>query len=420
MFVFVSKYGDALCVAYKIQLEGYRLVSALISEEKNKEMFDGMLHKQDVFAYSPNDNIVIFDMVGFGKEAERLKKLGYTVIGAHPLCDRIEKERSYGIEVVRAGGISVPETYVFNTVEEAFAFEPPHGGNWYFKPEGNAPTNTTFKVSAEDYGPLAKVLARDLPADWDQPILIQAEVKGIEVSTEVWLRNGEVLWPANHTFEDKRFLAGNLGPNTGCSGNVVIVPEESRLAEHLFNPKLFQTLGLDNYIGPLDINAIVTEDDAYFLEFTARFGYDALQTLLFLNNRALTEVFEILTRSSGYPFDFPEGYLAYGQRITIPPYPYRDPEYCSKGTPIRYKEKDEPHIWWGDVKRDDEGRLVCAGADGNLAVITTKARSYKAAKAEWLDIVERFQVPDLQYKLDGADRFETDALQLQKWGWIKF
>src|SRR5581483_10364453 len=59
-------------------------------------------------------------------------------------------------------------------------------------------------------------------------LIVQRRVKGIEVSTEGWW-NGKAWINFNHTFEEKRFMAGDLGPNTGCMGNVVVSRGRNKL-----------------------------------------------------------------------------------------------------------------------------------------------------------------------------------------------
>ncbi len=72
-------------------------------------------------------------------------------------------------------------------------------------------------------------------------------------------------------------MEGDKGPNTGCMGNVVFTTEGNRLTEQALMP-LSPLLKKVGYVGPIDVNCILTATDAYFLEFTTRFGYDAIQT----------------------------------------------------------------------------------------------------------------------------------------------
>ena len=115
-------------------------------------------------------------------------------------------------------------------------------------------------------------------ADATGSFILQEFIKGTEVSVEGWF-DGSEFWLLNSTLEDKKFMNDNRGPNTGCSGNLVLlIKSTDRIyREGLEKSKsILQQLG---YRGMIDLNTIVTEDKAYGLEWTPRFGYDASATL---------------------------------------------------------------------------------------------------------------------------------------------
>src|SRR5207249_2076381 len=88
--------------------------------------------------------------------------------------------------------------------------------------------------------------------------VLQRFIEGIEVSVERWYSHGHPV-PSldNATFEEKKFLAGNLGPAVGCMGNVVLTPTPllvQRTIAHLDRWALAH-----HVTGPIDLNTIVNE-----------------------------------------------------------------------------------------------------------------------------------------------------------------
>ena len=54
-------------------------------------------------------DIVVFDDVGFGKEADTLRKAGKAVVGGSVYTDRLEEDREFGqSEMKRLGMLTLP------------------------------------------------------------------------------------------------------------------------------------------------------------------------------------------------------------------------------------------------------------------------------------------------------------------------
>ena len=81
------------------------------------------------------DKIIVFDMVGSGAIADRLKKQGYMVFGASSLADKLELDRAFGTKAMQTAGIPTPPTMVFTTFDEAIQYVETKGGRFVFKPD---------------------------------------------------------------------------------------------------------------------------------------------------------------------------------------------------------------------------------------------------------------------------------------------
>src|SRR5208337_1414088 len=99
-----------------------------------------------------------------------------------------------------------------------------------------------------------------------------------------------------------------------------------------------------------------------FLEWSPRFGYDAIYCLLALIETPITEFF-----LNDFKADFKDGFVA-SQRITIPPFPYHDSKLLNVFAKDILVGGNAKNMWWEDVYMGD--RMRCAGSDGILGVVT--------------------------------------------------
>ena len=215
--------------------------------------------------FKPYD-LVIFDCTGNAELAEEAAKVS-PVIGDSELASKLEDDRQFGIEVMEECGIEVPPYQTFENPEEAKSFIAENPKRYVYKPfvvdgEEQECDTTYVSDSAED-------LTRSIDALFEDskgaPFLLQEVVEGTEISTEGYF-DGARFHFLNHTLEEKKFMSGCYGPNTGCSGNLVWVPEhDNRLMGEI--KKLTPFLKEAGYRGMIDLNAIVNESHAYGLEF---------------------------------------------------------------------------------------------------------------------------------------------------------
>jgi phosphoribosylamine-glycine ligase len=354
----------------------------------------------------------------FGPVADKLKK-DHQVIACSEWSEEIELDRKLGSDIAQKIGMSIPETHDFRTLGQGVKFLQGRKDRWVLKPHDNADLDLTY---LEKYpGELFKKFQSDLRKRAGEKFhyLLQRVVDGVEISTEGWF-DGERWKHFNHTIEDKRLMTGNLGMAIGSAGNTVWMkgsqvgkPVAQGLLAEQFT-RLTPWLKKAGYVGPVDINAIVAADrQPYFLEFSPRCGYDALYCLLTLLETSLTEFF-----TQGFKGKFGAGFAS-SQRLSIPPYPYASLELLAnmaKGVPIEGNLTRRPWFWAEDVKRDEDGQLCCAGADGILGVATGRGSTVKEAVGEVYRHLRGLKVGAyLQYRVDGVRRPEKALEKLAEW-----
>jgi len=423
----ISKEGDGLGVAQRMSLEGCR-VHVWIAEERFKLAGRGMVDRvPDWRACAPNSDFIITDCVGLGNLESEIKSLGKPILGCSAVLDKIELDRALGMRLFETAGVAIPETYSFKSTKEADKIRrsEPWQEGWVIKPSGNLSTSKTMVVKSETaWDPSLKQLSPDCNG------ILQRCLTGIEVSTEGWFNGQKFLPTMNHTFEEKRFLAGDLGVNTGCMGNIVLpASREGDALTHATVARLSGFLQQIGYRGPLDINCIVNEQGAYALEVTSRMGYDAVEALAEGLRCPLSDfLYEV---ACGTAQDCPLGdQTMIAVRLSIPPWPVRKPDKDSHGETVDGINSDTlKHLFLTDLYKDGESYKT-AGGDGVLLKATAKGASRRdednnlqtdytfSARRKVYSLLEEIKISGKQYRIDIGSRVNKDMAQLKQWGWI--
>jgi phosphoribosylamine--glycine ligase len=337
--------------------------------------------------------------------ADKLKKRGVPVFGGSSFLDRLETDRDFGIDVMGACGIETPSTVSFTDFNEAKTFLKTRKKDRYvFKPSGELPCKLTYVPKDPEDLFLYLEFVEEHFKDQIEKFDLQEFLEGIAVSTEFWIDGKRFIRPANHTLELKRFMNDDLGPSTGCSGNVVwpdfsdhcrIVESGIELAEsHFVN---------EGITGQIDLNVLVNEKGVFGLEWTPRFGYDATPTLLEL----IPEVGKVVSDIARGQFkgDLPLAPMyASGIRVTIPIYPSEPEEdlekaYPNVGVPISGFEEFKDHCYFYEVMKSGD-RLVHSGGTGVIACVTGTGITADQSFVDPEKYAEKIRVPDKQYRTD--------------------
>jgi phosphoribosylamine-glycine ligase len=419
-----SVAGDGLGIALALQREGHAVVMA-IQEPLSQRVGDGLVAKVDdplPFAQEKAD-LVVVDMVGRGSIADTLVDDGVPVLAAGRFQDELELYRLTAMDTFRAAGLRVPpyEAFPDGDLERAIRFVERRADRWVFKPSGNLGTDKTFLAEdAEDMVDYLDHLGQEVPAEGDRvpPFMLQLFVKGAEVSTERWYAQGRPI-PAldNCTLEEKKFLAGNLGPAVGCAGNIVLPPDPVLVRGTVAH---LDRLAAEHEVsGPIDLNAIVAEHDRqpYILEATPRFGYDAIQAWLSMWKMPIGETFQALAEGEEPDVDLMTGVVA-AIRVSVPPYPGGDAK-AARGCPIVDDILDRGDYWPLDVMLDPDDRLVITGSDATAYVVVSRGPTI--ADAYWLAYqhLTKSRLPDRQYRVDLAECAQKRFTQLRSWGFFR-
>lgn len=407
----LSKNGDGLGIAQKLVEEGHE-VNVWIKEPGFKFAGMGIVNRVTGWRpHLPSADFVIADMVGFGNIAKTLDKFEVMHFGFNEIADTVELDRSKQMELFRKVGISIPETHEFSTPNEALDLLDEWGGakGWVVKPSGNLDTGRTYH--AHDKDTYKWVLEQ---YSGSQSLVVQRFMDGVEISTEGWFNGSKWLEPFNHTFEEKRLFPNNLGPNTGCMGNVVVQAGNDKLVKEL--KKLTTFLSLANYRGPVDLNCIVNEQGIFALELTPRLGYDAIEALHEIMNEPMTDLLMGVASGSKENIRLKDGFVSMAVRLAIPPYPFKKADPNERGLPIKGlpSTKTLAHYYLTDVHKERD-KYKWAASDGALMKITGSAKSVKSARQLTMQRVKKVDVMGAFWRDDIGSRVDSDVKQLQEW-----
>lgn len=436
VFLILSKDGDAWSLAQRIRDEGHRALVYINSEDKRR-VGNGIIEKaseqrvlisedgkidEEVLkgVLYPKPDCVVMDMVGegFGELADRLRKDGIPVIGDCVWADKIELDRPYGAKVMKAVGINIPPTHKFTDYKEAIRFVEGQNKPFVYKPSGNQSTTTTYVAK----GPDDLIGMLEYYSDIKEEFELQEKVEGIEISSELWFNGSEVIG-VNHTMEEKPLLEGGRGPKAGCMGSVVWVGDTNSSLYKEGIGRMVPALKKFNYRGPIDLNTIVTKDKLYGLEFTARFGYDALFVLLEMFKGKISDLLYGVATGVTKEMNFRSNW-GLGIDICIPPYPLHCEPDLYKDVLIQGIDNDNRrHLWLYDVYKIGD-RYLCSGCGGDLGAVTARGDKIdgyspiRDAKRRVLRTISNLVIPNLMYRRDIGDRVQEEYKQLQGWGWV--
>jgi len=403
-FLMYSEAGEGAQILNRIKMEGNE-VGLYIKDKIYKKGWDGLLPKVGPESFIDADTTIIFDLSGNGKVADAYRKSGHFVYGASEFADKLEHDRKFGFDIMSKAGIQTPETKEFTDFTQGIDFVRASNKRLVFKPSGkNLPCKLTYcSKNSKELVAYMQFVEKKFASEVDVFVL-QEFVEGVVVSTELFCDGKRFLEPANHTVEVKKVMNDELGPSTGCSGNIVWPCDADIIVESLL--PMDEICVKEQYVGQIDLNVVLTEGgEIYGLEWTPRFGYDATPTLMTMLEMDFGKFYYDAARGNGPDMKLSSG-MAGGVRVTIPPYPvelvgHADPEKFSPniGIPIQNYESYEADCYFYEVMLDD-AQLVHSGGTGVILCACGLGANPEEALKRPYEIAEGINIPDKQYRTD--------------------
>jgi phosphoribosylamine--glycine ligase len=214
---------------------------------------------------------------GNDKYIERLtalKKQGYPVFGPTTESAKLEISRKAGMELLEKVGIEVVPYETFKSMEDAYKQVEQSGERFVFKTMGDNEDKSLTYVSKSAADMLTwmdgKIKQKQQPKG---EVMLQEFVKGIEMGVSRFMGSKGFIGPWNESFEYKKMMPGNYGPNTGEMGTIAYFTPDSKLGDDTLGKLEEELVGM-GHTGDIALGFMIPEDGIPRpTEFTARWGW---------------------------------------------------------------------------------------------------------------------------------------------------
>lgn len=435
ILLLVSKDGDALDLALRLQQEGHEVTLA-IQDRAYAKVGDGFgLRKatdwRKELPHIGKDGLIIFDQTGWGKEQDGLRKSGFSVVGSSEGGDRLEFDRKHAQEIFRKYGMKTVPSHHFTSAEETIKFVKKNKGRWVVKQNGHADKCFSYDGKLEDGSDVIDLLENYKLYSPDECVSIdlQERVTGVELAVTRYFNGTDWVGPSMMNIEHKKLFPGGLGPKTPEMGTLMWFDdnEENKLFKETV-AKMKPYLRKINFRGCFDINCIVTEKGAVPLEATPRFGYPTIHLEAALIRSHWGGFLKAVADGKPYDLQWRKGW-GIVVLIAVPPFPYQfvHKKYNPAGLRIRLNgklsEQEQAHIHFSEVLQNGTGQAedeyLIAGGSGYVMSVTGAGATVEKARAQAYGLSEKVVVPRMFYRNDIGKKFiEHDRALLKKWGYV--
>ena len=422
-FLFVSPEALSIDLAHVVRQEGNE-VKFFIHSVTEKDVGDGFVEKVDSWEDQTDwADVIVFDDIGFGKPAEKLRADGKSVVGGSIYTDRLENEREFGQQELAKAGVSVLPNWNFSDFEEAIKFVQGNPGRYVIKPSGRAQNEKEllFVGQEEDGNDVINVLAH-YKKNWSNKIKIfqiQQFSSGVEVAVGAFFNGKDFVLPVNINFEHKRLFPGNIGPSTGEMGTLMFWNKRGRIFEMTLD-KMKSALAASGYAGYIDVNCIANGTGIYPLEFTSRFGYPTISIQMEGITSRWDRLLHSLAKGENAELHTKKGFQL-GVVIAVPPFPFNDDRTFrkfSEDATILFKTQNLDGIHLGEVKRDGNDWRI-AGRSGYSLVVTGSGNTTLEAREQAYRRVTNIMIPNLFYRTDIGSGWVRDSDLLLSYGYMQ-
>lgn len=416
-FVLVTKDGDSLPLVQRLQAEGHT-VRAYQEEPKYQQMLGGMVEtisKPEIPIFNP-DLVINLEtsMSGF---SESLSAKGLKVLGGFKLHEQLESDRMGALEFAKSAKILIPETKPFEDGSEAIKFLDAAKLRMCckFNEDGGDKFLSFLGKSNRD---VQHFIEQKYRPEKHKGLILQEYIEGpAELNVEAWFSRGKLIWPMNAGMEQKRFLAGDMGPNTGCMSNICwpvsgdsLIPWTSGMLDRLKDLK---------YSGPIDMAFKVGKDHKfYFLEFTPRAGINAIFGLVDLIDEDFGKFLVAVESGRATQMVLRPEY-AFNLTVSVYPYPYEIPSVYTPGMEVKW-DKLKGNFWPLSVRKTQSGFVTAAGyplVGYTSATDPVAGRAIRKSQA----IAEGISVSGKQFRIDSDEVLEKvklfHSMGIRKEGW---
>lgn len=429
----VSTDSSIAAMALRLKNEGHD-VRLFVSDRKHRGSFNNMVETvsnwRKEIKWVGKDGLFIFDTIGYGKDQDKLRKKGYSVVGGSYFGDKLEDEKQYGQKMLSICGVKIASSINFNKIKSAIAFVKKNKGPWVIKQNGHIDKTFNYVGRSKDGKDVESTLKSYLVNNESDcnSIDLQKKIEGVEIGVGRYFNGIDWVGPIEINVEHKNLCNGDLGPKTGEMGTLMWYdPDENNKLFTDILAKLKPVLIKGDFRGDVDVNCIVNEKGAFPLEFTTRFGFPALQLQSELHLSPWGEFLKAVADGKPYDLKYKKGY-GIVVLVAAPPFPYvaMSKKHSSLGLEIDFDSTitadDFEHIHFEKVsckKKGKEDFYYVSNKDGFILHVTGEGKTIEVARKKTYDLINKIIIPKMFYRTDIGLKFvEQDRDKLIEWGWL--
>lgn len=412
--------------------EGHN-VKLYIKDKKRKDNLHNIVPKTDNWKkeldWVGKDGLIVFDDVGYGKDQNRLRKLGYSVFGGSELADKFELDRDYGQKIFNKYKVKTQPLIDFNTVKDAYEYICQNPGAWVIKQNNHHYSKIlNFVGSMNDGRDVMSILKSNIdnPSLKNERLSLQKRIRGIEIGVGRYFNGKDWVGPIEINLEHVHLFPNGIGPLTSEMGTLAWYTEDEE--NYMFKnvlAKIKPYLEEIDFRGDIEINCIANKSGVYALEPTARVGSPIIHLHAELHLSPWGEFMKAIADGEKYKLKYKKGY-GIVTLIAVPPFPFgiEQKKGLLKGTDIfmdKISKKEFESIHFEEIsKRDgDNSEYYISDNRGYVCYVTSEHKDVKRAREKTKNLIKKICIPKMFYRHDIGEKFETtDYTKLKEWGYI--
>ena len=376
------------------------------------------------------DLIFSADNLSHMNEIDEYIKKGYPVFGPGKRAAKLELDRMYGQNVIKAFKGPIIPSHEFKNYDAAINFIKQNPKRYVCKPCGEEEDKTLSYVAKDEADLIGFLTKRKESGKGGSPYFILQEFKA---GTEIAVTG--IFGPAGwmdfwcEGFEFKKQMNGDLGVNTGEMGTVIRYTKESKIADILMKP-MAKTLHEIGYVGMLDMNCIIDEKDGtpWPMEWTARPGYPMWNIMqpCILNEDPAEWMLDCIKGKNTLEVDYKTTVGVVMANADFPFNKREEEDYLD--FPVLTDDIDHKHLHPCEMKLSKTMKMIdgelhenipeLGTAGSYIIVLTGVGDSITSAKDMAYENVKKVKLGnDPQYRTDIGNRCEEGLKKLKKHGY---
>ena len=368
------------------------------------------------------------------RELDIYRRKGFPVFAPSYDSAQLELNRGLGQRLFEKNGIKTIPSEVFSDYAKAEKYVQSEMQRFVSKPDGDKATKDLSYVSQSPRDMLFMLGQWKQKLKTSNKFILQEFVPGSEFAVNGWLGRKGFSRFIEESFEHKKFMNDDKGPNTGEMGTVLKYVENSSLAKEVLLPLEGDLIKL-GHTGSVDVSVIVNEaGEPMPMEFTMRLGWPAFFIVQPLHPDPCAWMAELLDGDDTFQ---PSMDVAVGVVMTttlasvsgsnakekrsdlcgVPLYDLNDENpYRHYLSPVEVQSGVAPNECEGEI--EDERMMVSAG--GYLCVATGCGDTVREAQAEAYKAADSIEIPhSVMMRTDIGDRCKKAIPDLQAHGFAQ-